>query len=172
MSAEQFDESVLEERHYDHKWVVDNLHLFVPLVRDGLAFVGRGAILVNVAELILRKHSEEGHPFNYHGADSAWTTSEDFSDEEKMSLHTHLDTYAPDQEFILVLVKSDRATIHRVPLPAEDEMDFEIRGAYVNAEAEERQKRLTCTDFWAREFRLTSTYTLEWLYRVSGPADD
>lgn len=172
MPVEQLDESVLEEKSYDRKWIVQNLHLFVPLAREGFQQLGRGAILVNLAELILRKHYEEGHPFSYHAAAEDWLSSDEFSEEStRVSLGKALETYAPDTEFVLVLVKAHRAAIHRFPLPPEDEADFEIRGAYVNAEAEERHNRLTCTDFWAREFRLTSPYTLEWLYRVSGPTD-
>jgi hypothetical protein len=172
MPAEQLDESVLEEKSYDRKWIVNNLHLFVPLAQEGFQRMGRGAILANLAELILRKHYEEGHPFNYHAASEDWLDADEFAEENtRLSLHRLLDTYTPESEFVLVLVKAHRAAIHRFPLPPEGETDFEIRGAYVNAEAEERHNRLTCTDFWAREYRLTSPYTLEWLYRVSGPEE-
>jgi len=173
MPAEQLDESIWEEKSYDRKWIVNNLHLFVPLAQEGFQKLGRGAILVNLAELILRKHYEEGHPFNFHAASEDWLESDEFAQENtRVSLRKMLDTYTPETEFVLVLVKTQRITISRFPLPPLDEADFEIRGAYVNAESEERQKRLTCTDFWAREFHLTSPHTLEWLYRVSGPLED
>lgn len=168
MNIEQSNESILEERRYDRKWIVNNLPLFVPLAREGFEQVGRGAILVNLAELILRKNYEEGHPFNYHAASEDWLELDDFAEvDTRMSLRKTMETYRPETEFVLVLVKTDRAAIHRFPLPPEDESDFEIRGAYVNAEAEERQRRLTCTDFWARQCRLTSPHTAEWLYRVA-----
>jgi hypothetical protein len=172
MTIESFDEGDLEDRAYDHKWIAENLDRFALLARDGFQHLGRGAVLVNVMELILRKHSEEGHPFNYHAPSPEWFDAEEITPETvRLPLLPLLLKYAPEKEFVLMLAKHNRSSLHRVPLPAPDEVDLEIRGAYVDAEAEERQARLACSDFWARQYHLTSPHTAEWLYRVSGPLD-
>lgn len=162
------NEAVLEDQAYTRTWIRDNTYLFDPLAREGYESMGRGAVLVNIMELILRRHSEEGHPFNYHPSDETWLGADELSEPR---LQTHLRTsiteYAPEQEFVLVLMKDERSSVHRVPLLKEAERDNEIRGAYVNAEQEERHQRLTCTDFWARPYRLTTPFTAEWLYRVA-----
>lgn len=66
-------------------------------------------------------------------------------------------------EFVLVLVKYDRVTIHRLPLRTPDEIDREIRKPDMKANVAERQRRLACTDFWGRDFRLAAPHTFEWL---------
>lgn len=169
-SIEQGNEAA-EDTAYDRRWIADNLHLFAPLVRDGLSLQGRGAVLVNIAELILRKNYEEGHPFNYHPPSESWLEADELAEgDTKRRVQNLLEQYAPETEFVVLLVKENRCGIHKVSLPTEEEMDREIRGAYVNAEAEERHRRLTSTDFWARECRLASPHTAEWLYRVASPS--
>lgn len=168
MSGERLDEADLEDQAYDRKWIADNVHLFAPLAHEASQSIGRGAVLVNLAELILRRHYEEGHPFSYHAPSESWLEADELADGDTRKRVTNLlAEYSPDKEFVLVLVKYNRCSIHRVSLPTTEEMDHEIRGAYVEAEAEERIGRLTCTDFWARRFRLTSPHTAEWLYRVA-----
>jgi hypothetical protein len=172
MSIESFDDGDPEDRAYDHTWIAENRDRFALLARDGFQLFGRGAVLVNLSELILRKHSEEGHPFNYHAPSPEWYDAEEITPESvRLPLLPLLLQYSPKKEFVLLLVKYNRSSLHRVPLPTQDEMNLEIRGAYIDAEAEERQARLTCTDFWARQYHLTSPHTAEWLYRVSGPWD-
>lgn len=171
MKIESIDDGDLEQRSYDHSWIAENLHSFAPLARDGFQYEGRGAVLVNLAELILRKHSEEGHPFNYHPQSEGWINDMEFESETtRTRLSGWLDQYSPEAEFVLVLVKHNRFALHRISLPLEHEMDAEIRGAYVEAEMDERYARLAVTDFWARQYHLTSPHTGEWLYRVSGPS--
>ena len=41
------------------------MYFFDPLAREGFSLFGRGAIVVNVTELIQRKYADEGHPFRY-----------------------------------------------------------------------------------------------------------
>lgn len=66
MSVEHISSELLKkERLYDKEWIGENMYLFDPLARDGFRVQGRGAIAVNVAELIQRKYADEGHPFKY-----------------------------------------------------------------------------------------------------------
>lgn len=168
MERTERDEAALEDQAYTCSWIQDNLHLFAPLARDGFQLKGRGAILVNVMELILRRHYEEGHPFNYHPPTDEWLESDEISSLSLRTTARHfLASYVPEREFVLLFVNGDRSVVQRVPFPHEEEIDTEIRGAYVNAEKQERHNRLTCTDFWARAYRLTSPFTAEWLYRVA-----
>ncbi len=165
MTIEQQAHEALEaEASYDARWIGENLYLFDPLAREGFATLGRGAIVANVGELIRRIHYEEGHPFNYRTAErGGWLESielEDMSQAE--SVPDLLKIYDPQNEMVVVLAKDFRGSAYRVPLLAEDEIDREIRGAYVNAEADERRNRLTSSDPWGRGFRLASTYTLLW----------
>lgn len=173
MRIESFDDGDLEDRAYDHSWIAPQRDRFSLLARDGFQRVGRGAVMVNLQELILRTFAEEGHPFNYHDVSPALLESREFDNE---TAHRHLlrlvEQYNPEREFVLVLVKHQRCTIHRLTLLTPDEeAQLEIRGAYLDAEAEERQARLTCSDFWARPYHLTTPHTAEWSYRVSGPVD-
>lgn len=168
MERSEREEAKLEDQMYARKWIRDNLHLFAPLAREGYQLVGRGAVLVNVMELILRRNSEEGHPFNYHTLHESWLDSDALSHHSlRTNIRNCLDHYAPDREFVLVLVKGERSSVQRVPLPQEENLDDETRDANVNAEREERHNRLTCLDFWARAYRLTTPFTAEWLYRVA-----
>lgn len=167
MKREQ-EEADLEDQAYARTWIQANTYLFDPLARAGFESVGRGAVLVNIMELILRRHSEEGHPFNYHASNEAWLEADEFSEPElQAQVRQSITEYVPEQEFVLVLLKDERSSVHHVPLLKEEERDQEIRGAYVYAEKEERHNRLTCTDFWARPYRLTTPFTAEWLYRVA-----
>lgn len=168
MERDELAESILEDQAYERKWIQDNTPLFDPLARDGFKLLGRGAILVNVMELILRRHSEEGHPFNYHATEETWLECDELTYPPiQTNLRQSLTDYVPENEFVLLLVKGERSSVHRVPLLKEEERDLEIQGAYVRAEKEERHNRLTCTDFWARPNRLTTPFTSEWLYRVA-----
>lgn len=168
MPGETPHEPDFEDQAYDHKWIADNVDLFAPLAEEGFQSIGRGAILVNLAELILRRYNGEGHPFSYHAPSESWLEADELADGDTRKRVTNLlAEYSPDKEFVLVLVKYNRCSIHRVSLPTAEERDTEIRGAYLDAEADERRGRLTCTDFWAREFRLTTPHTAEWLYRVA-----
>lgn len=172
MAAQEANIFRAEEEAYDRKWIADNLYLFAPLAKEGFQTVGRGAILVNLAELILRRHYEEGHPFNYHAPSESWLEADELADRDtRKRVMNLLSAYSPDREFLLVLVKYNRCSIHRVSLPTAEEADMEIRGAYVSAEHEERQTRLTCTDFWARPLRLTSRHNVEWLWSSADPVD-
>jgi hypothetical protein len=165
-------EEISERDSYDRYWIAENLHWFAPLAREGFAMSGRGAILVNLAELILRRNYEEGHPFNYHPTVERWLETDDFEDGTveaftRQKIRQGLEEYDPAQEFLLVLVRSPVPTFHRLKFPNPEEEDLEIRGRYLDAEEEHRFNRLCCSDFWARSFRLTSPHTGEWLYRVA-----
>lgn len=173
MRVESFDDGDLEDRSYDRSWIAPQRDLFSLLARDGFQQIGRGAVMVNLGELILRKFAEEGHPFNYHDVSSELLEYREFDNETARShLLRLVEEYNPESEFVLMLVKHQRCSIHRLALlTSEEEDQLEVRGAYLEAEAEERQARLTCTDFWARQYHLTTPHTAEWLYRVSGPVD-
>lgn len=165
-------EEIAERDAYDRRWIADNLHWFAPLAREGFAMFGRGAVLVNLGELILRRNSEEGHPFNYHPSIEGWPETDEFEDGTveaftRQKIRQNLADYDPAQEFLLVLVRSPLPTLHRLPFPNPEEEDVEIRGRYVDAEEEHRCHRLCCSDFWARAFHLASPHTFEWLYRVA-----
>lgn len=171
MILESWDDGDFEDQTYDHSWIAPQRDQFSLLARDGFQLVGRGAVMVNLQELILRKFAAEGHPFNYHGVSPELLESREFDNE---TARTHLlplvEQYNPEREFVLVLVKHQRCSIHRLALPTpEEEAQLEIRGAYLDAESEERQARLTCSDFWARQYYLAEPHTAEWRYRVSGP---
>lgn len=173
MSIESFDDGDLEDRAYDRTWIALQIDRFSLLARDGFALLGRGAVMVNLGELILRKFAAEGHPFNYHPIAPELLEYREFDNETaRAHLLRLVEGYDPEREFVLVLVKHQRCSIHRVALltPAE-EAQLELRGTYLDAEAEERQARLTCSDFWARQYHLAEPHNAEWVYRVSGPFD-
>ncbi len=141
------------------------MYLFDPLARDGFASLGRGAIVVNLAELIFRKNYEEGHPFNYrslsHLAD--WFDTEEFTQtSQPVRVQEMLFEYDPSMEMVVVLVKDLRGSAYRMLLPSEEERDQEIRGAYVEAEAVERHNRLNGPDPWGRDFRLATCHVGMW----------
>lgn len=165
MTIEQDAIEALEaEASYDARWIGENLYLFDPLAREGFAALGRGTIVANVGELIRRIHYEEGHPFNYRTAERGdWLESVELYDpSQRVSVSDLLKTYAPQNEMVVVLAKDFRVSAYRVPLLAEEDRDQEIRGAYVNAEAEERRNRLASSDPWGRGFRLAKPYALLW----------
>ena len=153
-----------EEIAADQAWMRQNMHLFAPLAREGFAQKGRGAITANVAELMLRLHSAEGHAFNYHAAPGAWleTANAFMPASERVRLTAWLQEYIPDSELLILLYKFERVLPYRLSFPLPEDLDDEMRGAYVQAEAEERQQRLACSDFWARDFRLASPYLFFW----------
>lgn len=152
------------ETAYDQQWIAQNGGLFAPLAREGFETLHRGAIVANVGALVLRKFGAEGHPFNYRAAsDWDWQDTEEIRELSlRVSLHDLLRVYNPAEEFIAVLVKDFRADVYRVPLPAPEDLDPEIRGAYVEAEAEERRARLSCTDKSGLDFRLAGRYEKLW----------
>lgn len=165
MTIEREANKALEaEASYDARWIGENIYLFDPLARQGFAALGRGAIVANVGELIRRIHYEEGHPFNYRTAERGdWLESVELNDMSQVgSVPDLLKTYDPQNEMVVVLAKDFRGSAYRVRLLAEDEIDQEVRGAYVNAEADERRNRLTSSDPWGRDFRLASPYALLW----------
>lgn len=157
-----------KEREPDLTWIHQNIHLFAPLAREGFKKKGRGAIVANLRELVLRLHYEEGHPFNYQPAHGEWleTAKEFMPESERLALTTWFHEYNPSTELLIVLYKYERVCPYRLALPSPEDLDDEIRGAYVYAEHEERQKRLACSDFWARDFRLASPYRPFWNSRV------
>lgn len=157
-----------ETERADAEWMTENLYRFAPLARDGFQVKGRGAIVANLAELVLRLHYEEGHPFNYQPAYDAWleTAKEFMEPSERVSLAAWFEGYNPDTEILILLYKFERVSPYRVALPSPEDLDDEIRGAYVYAEQDERQRRLTCSDFWARDFRLASPYLPFWKDRL------
>lgn len=163
---DEINERLENERAYDAEWIKDNICLFDPLAREGFSTCGRGAIVVNVTELIQRKYSDEGHPFNYRSAENTdwlepgefWVVEGTHPDEVRGMMQT----YDPANHFIVVLEKFVARSAYQVPLLGEDEIDQEVRGAYVDAEADERQNRLTAPDPWGRDFRLATTYAPLW----------
>lgn len=160
-SAKSFEREVA----YDLRWVGENMYLFDPLARDGFATLGRGAIIVNPAELIRKKNYEEGHPFNYRSVTqlAEWSNTDEFTQmSQRMRVQEMLAEYDPSQEMVVVLVKDWRGSAYHLPLLREEERDLEIRGAYVEAEAEERHKRLTSPDPWAHNFRLAAPHVGMW----------
>ena len=163
-----FENPTPEEIVADQMWMWQNMHLFAPLVREGFAQKGRGAVTANLAELVLRLHSAEGHSFNYHAAHGAWleTANAFMPESERVRLTAWFQEYNPDFELLILLYKFERVLPYRLPFPPAEDLDDEMRGAYVQAEAEERRQRLACSDFWARDFRLASPYLFLWKERM------
>jgi len=168
MSLKESESDTSDERASDLAWIDLNLYLFAPLARDGFDVKGRGAIHVNLNELLLRKNYEEGHPFHYHSQTHDFGERENAISEarQRIRLDNLMQHYDPTAEFLIVLHKYEHVSMHPIPFPNPEEMATEIRGAYVDAEAEERRARLTCTDFWARDFHLASPYPEIWRYHV------
>lgn len=168
MREVEFEIPTAKERTADQAWIRQNMQLFAPLARDGYAGKGRGALAVNIAELVLRLHFEEGHPFNYHPSHGEWleTANAYMPESERLDLLEWFDHYNPDTELLILLYKFERVSAHRLPLPSSEDLEDEIRGAYVLAESEERQNRLACSDFWARDFRLAAPYLPFWKDRT------
>lgn len=168
MQEFEFEGPATEEVAADQVWINRNMYLFAPLAREGFEKIGRGVIVVNLAELVLRLHSAEGHPFNYHTSDGEWleTAKEFMPESERLLVTTWLRAYNPDAELLILLYKFERVSLYRLAPPSPENLDDEIRGAYVLAEHEERQKRLMCSDFWGRDFRLASPYLPYWKDRV------
>lgn len=167
MPVEQSSSEVLKkEQLYDGEWIQENRYLFDPLARQGFATRGRGAIVVNVAELIQRKYADEGHAFNYFRiVDLDWREPGEFwmtegSQPEKV--HKMIETYDPMKQFIVVLDKFIARSAYPVGLLSENDIDTEIRGAYLGAEAEEIQCRLVSPGQWGRDFRLATPYLALW----------
>jgi hypothetical protein len=160
-SAKPFE----RESAYDLRWIGENMYLFDPLACEGFERVERGAIVVNLAELILKRNYDEGHPFNYRAVRQLadwWDTDEFAQMSQQMSVQEMLADYDPSREMVVVLIRDWKGSAYRIPLLKEDERDPEIRGAYVKAEAEERNHRLTSVDPWARDFRLAAPHAGMW----------
>jgi hypothetical protein len=168
MTLDDAERARLEDEAFDRKWIADNLALFAPLAREGFRWLGRGAVLVNVAELILRRRVQEGHPFNYHTPSQAWSEADELAriDTRRRAINL-LEEYRPEKEFVLALVKHHRWAIYRVALPNEARANDELRRADGDGELASAGRRLKCTDFWARGHPLTTPHTAEWLYRVA-----
>lgn len=148
-----------EQLAQDQRWIERNVQRFAILAVEGYTAQGRGAVFVNLDELILRRHNEEGHPFNYHTLD-AWCAVEGCSAEDsRLPLQEFVACYDPDHEYLLALVREDGSTIYVLPLPQMPELESNLNDAQ---HAQEPQARMLSTDFWARAFSLASVHDSEW----------
>jgi hypothetical protein len=138
------------------------MYLFAPLARAGFEFRGRGAVVVNLSELILRATAEQGHPFTYTPATSRnWSETEELRQiDQEHCVRTMLREYDPAQELVAVLVKPVNGSAYRLPLPLEE--DIEIRSWYVEAEDDETRSRVKLINSSGRDFRLASQHLLIW----------
>jgi hypothetical protein len=154
-----------KEAAYDREWIAWNMYLFAPLARAGHEFLGRGAIVANLAELTIRATADTGHPFTYTPATSAdWSEAEDLRQiSQKQDVGPMLSEYDPATEFVAVLVKPLSGTAYRIALPTEE--DLEIRGWYVEAEEDETRSRLKLPNPSGRDFRLTSQHMQVWPFK-------
>ena len=166
MALSEQEQAALEELSYTRYWVQENLHRFAPLAQDGFHMQGHGAVFVNISELIMRRGIEEGHPFNYFVAHEPWLDSVCLNDPSlRTSLGESLDQYNPETEFVLVLCRRERSTVHRLAHPGVQTGETQTGLGDGNAEAEYR--RLSSLDPWAREHPLTTPFTTDWMYRVA-----
>jgi hypothetical protein len=152
------------EAAYDKEWIAWNMYLFAPLARAGFEFLGRGAAVVNLAELTIRASADTGHPFTYTPAASAdWSEAEDLRQiAQEQGVQPMLSEYDPATELVAVLVKPLGGPAYRVRLPLEE--DMEIRGWYVEAEEDETRSRVMLPNPSGRDFRLASQHMQVWPY--------
>jgi hypothetical protein len=152
------------EAAYDKEWIAGNTYLFARLARVGHEFLGRGAIVVNLAELTIRASADTGHPFTYTPATSAdWSEAEDLRQiAQEQGVQPMLQEYNPATELVAVLVKPLSGMAYRIPLPIEE--DTEIRGWYVEAEEDETRSRVMLPNPSGRDFRLASQHMQVWPY--------
>lgn len=93
------------ERERDLSWISNNLDVFEVAARLAYAGTGRGAIVIDTT---IQPHPEAGHPFAYFSQ----AQIEEDNDED---IKRMVAGYDPDQEFVLVLLKSeDRTSTYRI----------------------------------------------------------
>jgi len=97
------------ERPYDLAWIGENLHVFWPAAQRGYEELGRGALVVDTATLVVHE-AGEGYPFIYLPQEKVEETSD--ADAQRM-----VREYDPEGEFVSVLLKThDRVSVYRVRL--------------------------------------------------------
>lgn len=93
------------EREGDLNWISENLDVFQIAARLAYEGSGRGALVVDTT---LQPSPELGHPFAYFSEEQI----EEYNDEDITRL---VRGYDPEQEFVVVLIKSaDRTSTYRV----------------------------------------------------------
>ncbi len=109
------------EREGDLDWIRENLDSFWPLARNIFHDVGRGVIVVDTTQ----QPDGGGHPFGYLTQENVEKSGE----EDTIRI---MNTYDPEEEFVLLMIKTkDRTSTYRVrPLvPGQDRTDNERRGS-------------------------------------------
>ena len=148
---------------YDAEWIGLNMYLFEPLAAEGFDFFGRGAVVVNLKELI-QGCNDERHPLFYLPANEPdWSEHKDLAAlDREFHLKDRLNHYRPTKEFVLALVKPINGAAYRINLTNDE---YEIRGWYVDAESDERQARFKSRDKTGRRYSSASKYTALWELR-------
>lgn len=95
----------LRERESDLAWIAENLPIFEFASRMAYEVSGRGALMVDVTS---QPQPGRGNPFGYVLLEQLAT----FADEDTIRM---VQTYKPEQEFVLLLLKeTGRSSTYRI----------------------------------------------------------
>ncbi len=101
----------VKERESDLKWLSENVHVFLPAAQKGFAESGRGAIVADTTTLVTHE-SGQSHPFGY-------IVLAEFEKQNWQDVIRLVRGYAPEWEFVCVMLKGGRESAYRVGLPPE-----------------------------------------------------